>query len=208
MRDTSQKMEHKPDSNGAGHTMVNAYLRKIARDRAASLRWNTNALVLAYVNLTIAIILTLLGVGTVVMAPVAVFGLGIVWLLSRLQGKRLEKALYREEMHDYAALVSSAPERNLDRKETTVPLTPVPSPLTQSELKILGQMATGKINKEISSSLSISENTVKTHINNIYQKLEVNDRVSAVLMGMRFGWVRDEAPQTQAATSGRQGKET
>lgn len=38
-------------------------------------------------------------------------------------------------------------------------------------------MASGKSNKEIASILDISENTVKTHISNVYKKLNINYRI-------------------------------
>ena len=51
--------------------------------------------------------------------------------------------------------------------------------LTERELEILGQLADGKINKEIADKLKISEGTVKQHLSHIYTKIEVNNRVEA-----------------------------
>lgn len=48
--------------------------------------------------------------------------------------------------------------------------------LTLQETKVIDLMKEKKTNKEIALALSISPNTVKTHINNIYKKLEVNSR--------------------------------
>ena len=50
------------------------------------------------------------------------------------------------------------------------------SKLTIQENKIIEEIKLGKTNKEIADSLFISLNTVKTHINNIYKKLEVKSR--------------------------------
>lgn len=58
-------------------------------------------------------------------------------------------------------------------------------PLTPREREILQHMADGLPNKTIASRLSISERTVTTHIANIYAKLHVNNRVSAVQEAMR-----------------------
>ncbi len=52
--------------------------------------------------------------------------------------------------------------------------------LTPRELEILGHLAKGESNKEIARSLGISPNTIKTHIANLYMKLEVTGRGKAV----------------------------
>ncbi|MFN2490610.1 MAG: response regulator [Actinomycetota bacterium] len=58
-------------------------------------------------------------------------------------------------------------------------------PLTPREREILKRMSEGLPNKTIASRLSISERTVTTHVANIYSKLHVNNRVSAIQEAMR-----------------------
>jgi DNA-binding NarL/FixJ family response regulator len=58
-------------------------------------------------------------------------------------------------------------------------------PLTPREREILKHMSDGLPNKTIASRLSISERTVTTHVANIYSKLHVNNRVSAIQEAMR-----------------------
>lgn len=58
-------------------------------------------------------------------------------------------------------------------------------PLTPREREILKRMSEGLPNKTIAKRLSISERTVTTHIANIYSKLHVNNRVSAIQEAMR-----------------------
>ncbi len=58
-------------------------------------------------------------------------------------------------------------------------------PLTPREREILQLMSEGLPNKTIANRLSISERTVTTHIGNIYAKLHVNNRVSAIQEAMR-----------------------
>jgi DNA-binding NarL/FixJ family response regulator len=58
-------------------------------------------------------------------------------------------------------------------------------PLTPREREILQLMSEGLPNKTIASRLSISERTVTTHVANIYAKLHVNNRVSAIQEAMR-----------------------
>ena len=53
-------------------------------------------------------------------------------------------------------------------------------PLSERELEVLALIATGKSNVEIASSLFVSLSTVKTHINNLYRKLEARSRTHAV----------------------------
>jgi len=51
--------------------------------------------------------------------------------------------------------------------------------LSKQEKRILGALSTGSLYKEIASEYSISINTVKKHIKNIYKKLQVSKRSHA-----------------------------
>jgi DNA-binding NarL/FixJ family response regulator/PAS domain-containing protein len=62
-----------------------------------------------------------------------------------------------------------------------------PPQLTPRELQILQLAALGSAAPQIAESLVISVSTVKTHMDNIYRKLEVSDRASAVATAMRLG---------------------
>ena len=59
--------------------------------------------------------------------------------------------------------------------------------LSGRELQVLREMAAGKRNKEIGAALSIAEDTVKMHVKNILEKLQVNDRTEAVTVALRRG---------------------
>lgn len=61
--------------------------------------------------------------------------------------------------------------------------------LRERELAVLGLMAQGMSNLEIGMALSISENTVKTHVNRILSKLGVSDRTQAVIVAVKRGIV-------------------
>lgn len=52
--------------------------------------------------------------------------------------------------------------------------------ISKRELEVLNLLATGKSNDEIAQSLFVSRNTIKTHIANLYQKLDVKRRTQAV----------------------------
>jgi DNA-binding NarL/FixJ family response regulator len=66
-------------------------------------------------------------------------------------------------------------------------LAPSADALTERERQILRLLASGGTNRHIARSLSISEKTVKTHLNNIFRKLNVTRRLQAVLYAMRAG---------------------
>jgi DNA-binding NarL/FixJ family response regulator len=90
--------------------------------------------------------------------------------------------------------------RNLsgDRKK------PAPSmgssmPLSVREVEVLDCVAQGYSNKEIAEALFITEQTVKNHMTSVLRKLEVSDRVQAVLYAVKHGWIQIGSGSTFAA---------
>ncbi len=61
--------------------------------------------------------------------------------------------------------------------------------LTKRECQVLQLLADGKSNRAVAETLYISEKTVKNHVSNILQKMNVNDRTQAVVTAIRNGWV-------------------
>ncbi len=57
--------------------------------------------------------------------------------------------------------------------------------LTKRELEVLIQVANGMFNKEIATTLNISERTVKNHISNIFKKIDVSDRTQAAVFAIK-----------------------
>ncbi|WP_018127173.1 response regulator transcription factor [Balneola vulgaris] len=53
--------------------------------------------------------------------------------------------------------------------------------LSDRELEVLQEAATGKSNQQIAESLFLSIHTVKTHLSNVYEKLEVKRRTEAIM---------------------------
>ena len=61
--------------------------------------------------------------------------------------------------------------------------------LSERELDVLQCVSRGASNKEIASELSISQNTVKAHLRNIYTKLEVSSRTEATTAAIQQGYI-------------------
>lgn len=62
-------------------------------------------------------------------------------------------------------------------------------PLTKRELEILQLIVKGNTNSEIAEELHLTIGTVKTHLRNIFNKLDVNDRTQAAVIALRAGLV-------------------
>jgi DNA-binding NarL/FixJ family response regulator len=63
------------------------------------------------------------------------------------------------------------------------------SNLTPREIELLELLKDGLGYKQIGASLEISEGTVRKHLENIYRKLQVNNKVSAINAAMRNNWI-------------------
>ena len=61
------------------------------------------------------------------------------------------------------------------------------NPLTAREQDVLAELTKGKSNRDIASTLFVTEKTVKTHISNIFSKLNVQDRTQAALYAVKHG---------------------
>lgn len=64
-----------------------------------------------------------------------------------------------------------------------------PSPLTPMQEKALRGLAEGKLYKQIAADLGLAESTVRSHLHNMYRKLDVADRAQAVLLASERGWI-------------------
>ncbi len=66
--------------------------------------------------------------------------------------------------------------------------------LTEREAQIVCCVAVGLHNAEIATRLAIAESTVKTHLNNVFHKLEIRDRVELAMYALRHGLVANSDP--------------
>lgn len=71
--------------------------------------------------------------------------------------------------------------------------------LSEREVEILQLVATGASNKEIAQALSISPNTVKVHLRNIFAKIEVASRTEATLYALKAGIISSPAAPAEEA---------
>jgi DNA-binding CsgD family transcriptional regulator len=72
-----------------------------------------------------------------------------------------------------------------NKKPNTVSKTKSNALVTPREVEIIGWIKTGKTNQEIGNILHISQNTVKTHLKRLFQKLKVSRRAQLAAM-LRF----------------------
>lgn len=79
-----------------------------------------------------------------------------------------------------AAALAEADSAPLDRSS---------EPISQREAQVLRLLARGATNGEIAQALNIAEGTVKNHISNLYQRLELHSRAEATAWAWKHGYV-------------------
>ena len=77
--------------------------------------------------------------------------------------------------------------RRLDAALGATP--PTPGGLSTREIEVLQLLARGETNREIATTLGISERTVDRHVSNIYTKLDVSSRAAATAVAYEQGIV-------------------
>ncbi|WP_430510038.1 response regulator transcription factor [Gottfriedia solisilvae] len=83
--------------------------------------------------------------------------------------------------------------KKIYKQKHTVDLESINTLLTRREYEILKLLAEGCTNNQISERLYISEKTVKNHVSNILAKMQVQDRLNAVIKGVRHNWIKIDA---------------
>jgi fatty acid desaturase len=71
---------------------------KRANEKALSARWNVNIVIFANAVFVAVVLMGIEGVAVEILAPVAVFGLSMIWLVSWLRWRRLYHQFYEEEL--------------------------------------------------------------------------------------------------------------
>jgi DNA-binding NarL/FixJ family response regulator len=107
----------------------------------------------------------------------------VTYLLKDLVSDDLIRTV--REVHAGQRPIGADVKARLDAREAQPKLTP-------REIQVLQLVSQGKRNKEIASLLDISEETVPVHLKNIFIKLNVSERTSAVNVALRRGIVHIE----------------
>jgi len=154
-----------------------------AKDKANIAKWGLNVVILLFAILITIIVLTSQGIGINVVAPVAIFGLAVVWLMGWRRGRQLYQRFYSEEL--------SSLQQKPDKK-----VVDFLAQLTPREIEILNYVAQGYANKLIAFELGVSESTIKTRVTGILSKMDAKGRTEAVVIAIKHGLIAiPEPPQ-------------
>ena len=94
-----------------------------------------------------------------------------------------ESIIDRQVLRDSLKALSATTKRTSSADNLDIPS------LTEQEIRILTMIAEGLTNSDIAEVLTVSPNTVKTHVRNIFVKLGVSDRTQAAIWAIRRGLV-------------------
>ena len=110
-------------------------------------------------------------------------------LSARITTQLLDLEAYRNARRVLAYFRGDAePLRRPQPARPTIP----PAALTQRETEVLRQLAKGHTLAEVGRELTLSVNTVKTHVKNVYARLDVSSRIAAVDTARRMGILDDD----------------
>jgi DNA-binding NarL/FixJ family response regulator len=75
------------------------------------------------------------------------------------------------------------------RSHEQAPTPELPMPLSDTQLEIVRLISIGLSNREIAARVHLSENTIKSHVQEVFRKLGVDNRVEAALRASQEGWL-------------------
>ena len=111
-----------------------------------------------------------------------------IWLAINLSKPKIETVVIEKLVLNEVGVYVNREEGEPDRQEGFVldAVQIAQLEISKRELEILGLMAQGHSNQEIASKLFVSLSTVKTHIQNLFEKLDVKRRTQAVEKARRL----------------------
>ena len=114
------------------------------------------------------------------------------YLLKGSSPEELERAV-REALAGGAPMTPVMARKSLQLLRRSAPHPPRSVPdgdtLTPRECEVLEQLAAGLTYRATAGNLYLSEATVRKHVENIYRKLRVNNKVAAIQRGRGAGWI-------------------
>lgn len=105
--------------------------------------------------------------------------------VERFSLKESIRAVYRGQ----AVLAPQVAGQVIEQARTRQPVGSRRAALSASQVSILRLISRGHSNREIAAEVHLSENTVKTHIQEIFRKLGVRNRVEAAILAGKSGWI-------------------
>jgi DNA-binding CsgD family transcriptional regulator len=166
-------------------SLIRKMIEQASKERGLSIRLNAGLIILAYLLINSIIFLEMFHSNILAILFLSIAGLALLIFLAYYREKMLHK---RENEFMTMALISLNRSGDEDSEMATNNTSKIP--LTARELEILSCVALGETDKSIAARLGVSNSTIKNHLRSVYKKLEVNDRTSAVLLTLRFGWLK------------------
>ncbi|OEV03290.1 response regulator transcription factor [Streptomyces oceani] len=122
-------------------------------------------------------------------------GIGVDGVLLNQSSSEMICAALRMIAAGYTLISPAGAPRVESNTVTTVQDTGHLELLTHREVDVLRLIAQGLTNAEISAELSVSDSTVKSHVQNMFNKLELRNRVHAVIFAYEIGIVTAQPPR-------------
>jgi DNA-binding NarL/FixJ family response regulator len=171
------------------------------KESLLSTRLNMAAIILSYSIINVILLLESVELSIIAAACLAMIGLAILIFISYYR----EMKVHKRTVRNLDALLT--PEDLSQKGNLSIEALPAGNLLlTTRELEILSHVAHGQTDKAIAAMLGVSSYTIKNHLRKIFQKLEVDDRTSAVLLAVRYGWFKiDESAEEDESSTGSRG---
>lgn len=99
----------------------------------------------------------------------------------------LLKSMIRKELLDALRGAARGRKQIMPEVAAQIGLHALDEALSDREIEVLKEVSAGRANKQVAANLSLSEETVKTHMRNILAKLNAQDRTHAVMIALRRG---------------------
>ena len=111
------------------------------------------------------------------------------YLLKNAEPEELRKAI--QSVYEGKSIISAEVTRPLFKAISGMSRIPTDRGLSDREIEVLNCLAQGMTTSDIATELFISDNTVKTHIRHILEKLESSNRAEAVSKAVQLGLIRN-----------------